>query len=95
MDQKVVVHHWRYEDGWFDVPSVLRKPDEPAREFREEVVGWHCWAYCDDHHEFISWMEEHCPNSDCTPRFNSGDPMVTVNITDKDEAAYFVLNFNV
>lgn len=95
MDQKVVVHHWRYDDGWLDVPAVLRKPNEPAREFREEVVGWHCWAYCDDHHEFIRWMEEHCPNSDCTPRFNSGDPMVTVNITDKDEAAYFVLNFNV
>jgi hypothetical protein len=95
MDQRVVIHHWRYEDGWHTVPSVLRKAGEDEREFREEIVGWHCWAYCDDHHAFIAWMEEHCPGADCTPRFNSGDPMVTVSISNKDEAAYFMLNFDV
>ena len=95
MDQQVVIHHWRYDDGWHTEPSIFRKPGQALREFREEIVGWHCWVYCDDHHEFIDWMEEHCPGADCTARFNSGNPMVTVNITNKDEAAYFMLNFDV
>lgn len=95
MEQHVTIHHWRYEDGWHNVPTILRKKGDVAREFIEEMVGWHCWVYCNDHHEFISWMEDHCPTADCTPRFNSGDPMVTVNIKSKDEAAYFMLNFDV
>jgi hypothetical protein len=96
MDQKVSVHHWRYEDGWRDIPYVLLKDkNKPGREFTPEIVGWHCWVYCNDHYEFIYWMEEHCPGADCTPRFNSGDPMVTVRIINKDEAAFFMLNFDV
>jgi hypothetical protein len=95
MEQHVTIHHWRHEDGWHNVPAVLRKSDSPEREFLEEIVGWHCWAYCFNHHEFIEWMQQHCPTADCTPRFNSGDPMVTVHIKDKDEAAYFMLNFDV
>jgi hypothetical protein len=95
MEQHVSVHHWRYEDGWHNVPAVLRKKGDVAREFIKEIVGWHCWVYCNNHYEFIEWMMEHCPQADCTPRFNSGDPMITVHIKDKDEAAYFMLNFNV
>ena len=97
MKQQISVHHWRFDDGWYDVPGVLLSltPGMNPREFREEIVGWHCWVYCNDHREFTDWMEEHCPTADCTPRFNSGNPMVTVNITDKDEAAYFMLNFDV
>jgi hypothetical protein len=96
MEQNISVHHWRYDDGWHDIPSILLKDkNQPGREFREEIVGWHCWVYCNNHNEFIDWMEEHCPGADCTARFNSGNPMVTVNITNKDEAAYFMLNFNV
>lgn len=95
MEQSVIVQHWRYEDGWYSVPAILRKKDDVAREFIEEIVGWHCWVYSKDHYEFITWMQQHCPTADCTPRFNSGDPMVTVHIKDKDEAAYFMLNFDV
>jgi hypothetical protein len=96
MDQSVSIHHWRYEDGWQHIPAFLLKDKNgPVKEFHEGIVGWHCWAYCNDHHEFVRWMEEHCPTADCTPRFNSGDPMITVHITDKDEAAYFMLNFQV
>jgi hypothetical protein len=96
MEQTISVHHWRYEDGWHDIPYVLLKDKtKPGREFTPELVGWHCWVYCNDHFEFLEWMKIHCPNADCTPRFNSGNPMVTVNITDKDEAAFFMLNFNV
>jgi hypothetical protein len=96
MEQTITVHHWRYDDGWHDIPTILLKDKtRPVREFREELVGWHCWVYCYDHHEFLSWMAEHCPSADCTPRFNSGNPMITVNITSKDEAAFFMLNFDV
>lgn len=95
MEQHVTIHHWRHEDGWHNMPAILRKEGDVAQEFIEESVGWHCWVYCNDHHEFLNWMKEHCPGADCTTRFNSGDPMVTVHITNKDEAAYFMLNFDV
>lgn len=92
---KATVHHWRYEDGWHNVPGFLLKEGEPARQFNESIIGWHCWVYPDDNHEFLVWMEENCPTADCTCRFNSGDPMITVHIKDKNEAAYFMLNFQV
>lgn len=95
MIDHVTIRHWRYEDGWSDIPQVLRNMGDPEREFREEVIGWHCWVYCNGHNEFIDWMEINCPTSDCTPRFNSGDPMVTVHITDKHEAMIFALRFGV
>jgi hypothetical protein len=96
MEQAVTIHHWRHEDGWHNIPAFLLKdPKAPNREFHEGIVGWHCWVYCKDHYEFVQWMKEHCPTAECTARFNSGDPMVTVHITDKDEAAYFVLNFDI
>jgi hypothetical protein len=95
MEQKITVHHWRYDDGWHTVPAFLLKNGESEHQFREEIVGWHCWVYCKDHLEFLNWMKVHCPSADCTTRFNSGDPMITVNITNKDEAAYFMLNFDV
>lgn len=95
MEQHVTIHHWRYEDGWHNVPAILRKEGDVAREFLGEIVGWHCWVYCFDHGEFIEWMMEHCPSAHCGSRFNSGNPMITVHIKDKNEAAYFMLNFDV
>ena len=95
MEQHVSVHHWKHEDGWQHIPEFLRKKGWPDRDFREEVIGWHCWVYCDNLNEFVTWMDNHCPIADCTTRFNGGNPMVTVHITNKDEAAYFMLNFNV
>jgi hypothetical protein len=53
---KVSVHHWRYEDGWIRIPtpkSICSYKDE----FRAEIVGWHCWAFTDNDHEFIDWMK--------------------------------------
>jgi hypothetical protein len=96
MNQEVYVNHWRYDDGWHNIPSILRKDHNSRdREFIEYIIGWHCWVYCDDHSEFISWMQDHCPTADCTARFNSGNPMITIHIKDKDEAAYFMLSFQV
>jgi hypothetical protein len=34
-----------------------------------------------------------CPTADFTPRFNSGDPMWTVTITDDKEATVFQLRW--
>jgi hypothetical protein len=95
MEQHVSVHHWKHEDGWQHIPEFLRKKGWPERDFREEVIGWHCWVYCDNHNEFVDWMDDYCPTADCTTRFNGGNPMVTVHITNRDEAAYFMLNFQV
>lgn len=96
MLQDISVHHWSYSDGWSDTLCLfLKDKNTPTREFNVEIIGWNCWVYCKDHTQFINWMAEHCPLADCTARFNSGNPMVTVFINDKDEAAYFKLNFNV
>ncbi len=96
MRNKTVVNHWRYEDGWRDVPHVFRKKDPslPEREFSEEIVGWHCWVYAADDLEFHTWMEENMKYEyDCTFRFNSGDPMHTVFIKDDEDATMFKLKW--
>ena len=88
------VQHWRYEDGWRDIPRVLRKPGEPEREYNEEFKGWFCWVYADDNREFEKWMKKNMKGKyDCTFRFNSGDPMHTVWIREDEDATLFKLTW--
>ena len=89
------INHWRYDDGWHPTIQALRAPGDPDQEFAQEIVGWHCWVYVFDHSAFIRWMETTCPTADCIHRFNSGDPMITVHITDATEAMIFALKFNI
>jgi hypothetical protein len=81
------IHHWRYEDGV--------TPINPGNQFGEMVPprGWYCWAYPDNDREFEQWMTENCPTADCTHRFNSGDPMYTVYISDESECLIFKLRW--
>jgi len=72
------VRHWRFENGV--------DPYESRR-------GWYCWVYPENDHEFESWMESNCPTADVTHRFNSGDPMYTVYISDDNEATIFYLKW--
>lgn len=89
-NSKISVHHWRYEDGWCDVPSYIANS---KREFREEIVGWHCWVY-GDNSKFEEWMERSMRGKyDCTFRFNSGNPMTTVMIYDDEDATLFKLTW--
>lgn len=97
---KTRVEYLAYHDGWQHVPEILRnqeyyhgKLDEQGREFRAEVVGWHCWVWPADDAEFEQWMEACCPTAECDFRFNSGDPMYTVHITDEHEATLFQLKW--
>jgi hypothetical protein len=80
---KTTVHHWEFHDGI--------TPLNPGNPFGEIIHprGWSCWVYPSDDREFELWMETNCPTTDCTHRFNSGDPMYTVNITDDQEAMIF------
>jgi len=91
--KKTLVHHWRYEDGWRDIPSILLKAGENPREFDERIIGWHCWVYPREDSEFEQWMRLNCPTADCTNRFNSGNPMYTVHIKDQHEMLVFSLMF--
>lgn len=90
---QIKVRGWRYEDGMITMPPLLRLTKDVDREFRPEIVGWHCWVYTNGNDEFLAWMEQHCSTAECVLRFNSGDPMITVHIMDQEEAAYFKLNF--
>lgn len=74
---KTSVHHWRYEDG--------------ADEDLSLSPGWCCWVYPEDDIEFESWMTRMCPTAEICHRFNSGNPMWTVQITDEKEATMFTL----
>jgi len=79
---KVHIRYWQYDDGYSQITV-----------FDKTRVGWFCWVYTDDDAEFVIWMATNCPSADCSSRFNSGDPIFTVLIRDKDEAAYFRLTF--
>ena len=85
--KNTAVHHWRFEDGV--------TPINPGNPFGEMTVprGWYCWVYPENDHEFEKWMFTNCPTADCTHRFNGGDPMYTVSITDPQEATLFQLKY--
>ncbi len=84
---RTIVNHWRYEDG---------KPDNAfGHPGINMPKGWHCWVYPEDDREFEKWMNTYCPTAECTHRFNSGDPMYTVYITDSQEATMFGLRWGI
>lgn len=90
---KVSVRHWRYETGGPESVSGHLLKLYPAG-FREgPKQGWYCWVYPDNDREFEVWMKMHCPTAICTHRFNSGDPMYTVHISDEQEATIFKLQW--
>lgn len=99
---KPSIHHWRYEDGWQNIPAFLIEKGQPSKEFHADIVGWHCWVYpysddktFKDFEQFERWLDENCPSAEYTRRFNSGDPMITVFIRDKNDAAMFCLTWGV
>lgn len=89
--RKTSVQHWRFHDG---EPEFVGESVIYPTGYREAPPrGWYCWVYPEDDQEFVEWMEKMCPTADCTHRFNSGDPMYTVNIFDDKEAMLFQLRW--
>jgi hypothetical protein len=86
-ERKTTVHHWRFEDGVTPVSPPCQWPVDPP------LRGWYCWVYPEDYDAFESWMTKNCSTADCTRRFNSGDPMITVYIKDDKEATLFQLKW--
>lgn len=89
---KTTIQHWRYEDGWHQIPNILQK-NGVTREFNVETIGWHCWVYPAEDVQFLEWMDTHCSTAECVHRFNSGNPMYTVHITSEQEATAFSLRW--
>lgn len=93
MGDKTVICYWRYDDGWTETPE-FNTSKHIKKEFRKEVVGWHCWVYPANNGEFVKWMKDNMKGQyDCTHRFNSGDPMFTVNIRSDEDATIFKLKW--
>lgn len=92
---KVSVHHWRFADGVPVKIEVLSRVDRIMHPtgFRTEPRGWSGWAYVNDDREFEQWMKVNCPTADCTHRFNSGNPMYTIFISNDAEATVFTLKW--
>ena len=85
--KKTIVHHWRFEDG-----KTCPNPGHPLH-IDPPPRGWYCWVYPEDYHSFYEWMDQNCPTAECTNRFNSGDPMITVFIKEDREATMFQLRW--
>jgi hypothetical protein len=84
--RKTIVDHWKFHNGIDPINPGSQWPMVPPR-------GWSCWVYPEDDLEFEQWMIKHCPTADFIPRFNSGDPMWTVNISNDKEATLFQLKW--
>ena len=86
------ISYWQYSDGWqeeYDMKTKTR-----TRNFEPSRIGWSCWAYPDDHYEFEQWMKENMTGHySCTRRFNSGNPMNTVHISNDEDATVFKLKW--
>lgn len=92
--KKIVTHisYWKFETG---EDEYVGKNIICPTGYREGLPkGWYCWVYSDDTYGFVDWMKLHCPTADATPRFNSGNPMVTVFIPSDKEASMFALSFS-
>jgi hypothetical protein len=94
---KPFVNHWRYDDGWHEIPLALRDKNGVMTNdqcFNEDLVGWHCWVYPSNDIDFEAWMKQNMTGfHDCTFRFNSGNPMYTVFITSDEDATLFKLTW--
>ena len=86
MRNKTVVHHWQFHNGNDPINPGSQWPMIPPR-------GWTCWVYPNDDREFEKWMDANCPTADYAHRFNSGDPMYTINIKEDKEATLFQLRW--
>ena len=95
MEFKTIVRHWRHEDGWREIPPILRdKYDGREKEYDETLEGWHCWVYPANDTEFAKWMKKNMKGKyECDFRFNSGDPMFTVLIKEAQDATLFKLTW--
>ena len=95
MKYRTIVEHWKYHNGWYDIPHVVQNLYRgQEREFREELKGWHCWVYPADRHEFEDWMSKNMTGGyECDYRFNSGDPMYTVIINEDEDATLFKIRW--
>jgi hypothetical protein len=85
------IHHWRFEDG--------KTPPNAGHPIKELILdpsprGWYCWMYTKDDEGFRDWMAQCCPTAEVIHRFNSGDPMWTVYISDENEAMLFRLKWS-
>ena len=91
VELKVKVHYWQFQNGEPEpVPESLKKL-YPTGYREGPPKGWFCWAYPNDDRAFEEWMNRCCPTADFTHRFNGGDPMYTVLITNDKEAMLFQL----
>lgn len=92
--------HWKYEDGQGNItPSWVPKSIADEYYWPGHIPtprGWHCWSYVQDVDSFLYWMKENMKGRyDATPRFNSGDLMITVYIKEAEDATLFKLKWKV
>jgi hypothetical protein len=95
MRQETRIEHWKYHDGWRDVPNILREfYGGETRIFEEYLVGWHCWAYVADDIDFTTWMDNNMTGYyECDLKFNSGDPMYLIIIRNDEDATLFKIRW--
>lgn len=89
--KNTLVFSWRFETGEPEEVGVSVVYPSGVREGLPR--GWYCSVYPENDDQFLRWMILNCPTAYVIHRFNSGDPMWTVHITEEAEAALFVLRW--
>jgi len=86
------VIYWQYNDGWHEEYNPMSRTH--TRIFDSTHIGWSCWAYHNDHHEFEKWMKENMTGPySCTRRFNGGDGVTTLWMSSNEDATLFKLRW--
>lgn len=84
------IEHWRFEDGLPKEQLGLFQPDPIKR-------GYYCWVYTKEGDNFEKWMEQTFGDDESRAewdfRFNSGNPMITVQIWNDADATLFRLKW--
>lgn len=86
MELNVNIDYWKFETG---EPEFVGVSSIYPTGYRAPRRGWYCYAFPTNNEAFEKWMGKICPHAEYQLRFNSGNPMYTVQIFDEREAFLF------
>ena len=85
-----MIRYWKYDDGepiWSDVlGDYIGEPTKPR---------WHCMVSKNSSSEIEAWLHSNINENEFNSsfRYNSGDPVLFVDIYDRDAATLFYVTW--
>ena len=95
MIHTVRITGWRYESGQRRSIRRINDKFEPYYEYDPFLVGWFCYASAGPF-DVEKWMKVNMAKKyECNFKFNSGNPIYTIHITDPQDALLFKITYGV